>query len=1015
MLNSKVEKMIDVASETGKATINELSQLQGSMSSITPEQVDIIEKKRKEYLSNIDKDDSVAVRLMSQYASNVYQAYLSEITTKYSPKIGSPNINIENRLRYFDITKWVIDPEEENTEKLTNVYQVLSQQDCSIALIYQRSQVGCKVILAVANIGENDSPDIADQYVGRIKKSIKGNFPGATLAEDVQVGSPIQYVQVQDESTFYYSLAAVSNLASDKSEGFISQSMEKLLDGIVPENKSEEYSLVLLATPYKSVQQAKDDLANKYTALSSMAQLQTNVAITEGEMLGTASNLGANIGVNFGVSAGVNIGRTINNVKQIGSNTGETRTFTNYGVKHLLDTIEKQMARLEESDALGMWKFAAYAISANVNIAEDVAHMYLALTQGNDSFVSKAKVNVWQGGMVGDCSAISSILENVYMLRHPEFAVCSDENESFAYPTPVDLTTKISGKDLARALNFPRKSVSGFPVIEAVAYGRDVQRYSANDQGKTIPIGQIVHMRNKEKDKTVKLSTRSLTSHTFITGSTGTGKTTATLQLIEQARKEGVNILVIEPTKGEYKDKVGGIYTVLGTNENVTDKLIKMNPFWFPQHVHVLEHIDRLIEILNASWPMYAAMPAVLKDAIERAYINSGWNLTTSESLGVYPTFFDLLETLPEVMDDSMYSKDTKSDYSGALITRVKSLTNGLNKSIFCDEYGVSDKELFEKNVIVDISRIGSVETKSLIMGVLIMKLQEYWIDKGEFSKELKHLTVLEEAHNILRRTSTAQAQEGANLQGKSVEMITNGIAEMRAYGEGFIIADQAPNLLDEAVIRNTNTKIVLRLPDADDRITVGKSCSLNEKQIDEIGKLPDYTAVVYQNDWIEAVLCYFSDFTDVSKYEKLKELNNIKERDNSNRFIMYLFDEKNKIELTDGEKTDALQWIEKLQLSSNTKRLLRRAFVERNIDRKALAYNMFQGKMIARVLDENYDENKAIELATRKIRTLCSIKDEDVLHQICMQIILQVCMLKDGSNFADRYKEIAERRAGLV
>ena len=32
----------------------------------------------------------------------------------------------------------------------------------------------------------------------------------------------------------------------------------------------------------------------------------------------------------------------------------------------------------------------------------------------------------------------------------------------------------------------------------------------------------------------------------------------------------------------------------------------------------------------------------------------------------------------------------------------------------------------------------------------------------------------------------------------------------MRTYGEGFVIADQSPGLLDMSVIRNTNTKIVL-------------------------------------------------------------------------------------------------------------------------------------------------------------------------------------------------------------
>ena len=127
-------------------------------------------------------------------------------------------------------------------------------------------------------------------------------------------------------------------------------------------------------------------------------------------------------------------------------------------------------------------------------------------------------------------------------------------------------------------------------------------------------------------------------------------------------------------------------------------------------------------------------MPAVLKDAIERSYVNKGWNLQKSVSSfgeeNIFPTFMDLLVTLPEVMEDSSYSGDTKSDYSGALITRIKSLTNGLNGQLLCSGKEIPENELFEKNVIVDLSRVGAGETKSFFMGILIMKLQEYHMGK---------------------------------------------------------------------------------------------------------------------------------------------------------------------------------------------------------------------------------------------------------------------------------------------
>ena len=169
----------------------------------------------------------------------------------------------------------------------------------------------------------------------------------------------------------------------------------------------------------------------------------------------------------------------------------------------------------------------------------------------------------------------------------------------------------------------------------------------------------------------------------------------------------------------------------------------------------------------------------------------------------------------------------------------------------------IEDQELFDENVIVDLSRVGSTETKALIMGILILKLQEHRIACVDGSNsDLCHITVLEEAHNLLKRTSTEQSSETANLLGKSVEMLANSIAEMRTYGEGFIIADQSPGLLDLSVIRNTNTKIIMRLPDFSDRELVGKAAGLNDAQIIELSKLPCGVAAIYQNDWISPVLC---------------------------------------------------------------------------------------------------------------------------------------------------------------
>ena len=163
---------------------------------------------------------------------------------------------------------------------------------------------------------------------------------------------------------------------------------------------------------------------------------------------------------------------------------------------------------------------------------------------------------------------------------------------------------------------------------------------------------------------------------------------------------------------------------------------------------------------------------------------------------------------------------------------------------------------------------------------------------------------MLEEAHNLLKKTSTEQSSENANMVGKSVEMLTNAIAEMRTYGEGFMIVDQAPNMLDTAVIRNTNTKIVLKLPESNDREITGGAIALKEKQFDELAKLPTGVAAVYQNNWQEAVLCSLPKFEALGAVftENREPVSSVKRRKNENDVLLHLLIKK---ELTDTEEQD--------------------------------------------------------------------------------------------------------------
>lgn len=545
--------------------------------------------------------------------------------------------------------------------------------------------------------------------------------------------------------------------------------------------------------------------------------------------------------------------------KSLATTSGESiqLSYENRAVKTLLDRIDEQIKRMRSCEDFGMFDTCAYFAAKDYDVVIAAASVFKSITRGENSSIESSAVNVWK-----EAEDVGYIKDYLMRFYHPEFLTVIDENHHYS----TTATMLVSGKELSYQMALPKKSVAGVPVVECAEFGREVITLSGHSGN--LPLGKIYHMHKQEKG-IVKLDANSLTAHTFITGSTGSGKSTTIYKLLDELTNmtvgdtdETVKFMVIEPAKGEYKNALAknkqfGI-KVYGTNPNIT-ALLRINPFKFPSDkIHIYEHLDKLTEIFNVCWPMYAAMPAVLKAAMENAYRSAGWNLVKSENPhgAIFPSFVDVALEVERYINKSEYSEENKSNYKGSLLTRLESLTNGINRLIFTAD-DIEDSTLFDENVIIDLSRVGSTETKALIMGILILKLQEHRIAcLDEPNSDLRHVTVLEEAHNLLKRTNTEQSSETANLLGKSVEMLANSIAEMRTYGEGFIIADQSPGLLDMSVIRNTNTKIIMRLPDFSDRDLVGKAAGLNDDQIIELAKLPRGVAAVYQNDWISPVLC---------------------------------------------------------------------------------------------------------------------------------------------------------------
>jgi hypothetical protein len=126
--------------------------------------------------------------------------------------------------------------------------------------------------------------------------------------------------------------------------------------------------------------------------------------------------------------------------------------------------------------------------------------------------------------------------------------------------------------------------------------------------------------------------------------------------------------------------------------------------------------------------------------------------------------------------------------------------------------------------------------------------------DPALLRKGLRHISVFEEAHRLLRRTD--QPGPGAH----AVELFAGLLAEIRAYGEGLVIAEQIPSKLVPDIIKNTAVKIMHRLPAMDDRAAVGATVNLSESQSEYLVTLPPGTGAAFTDGMDQPLLVRMPD-----------------------------------------------------------------------------------------------------------------------------------------------------------
>jgi len=396
---------------------------------------------------------------------------------------------------------------------------------------------------------------------------------------------------------------------------------------------------------------------------------------------------------------------------------------------------------------------------------------------------------------------------------------------------------------LAALVRPPEHEVPG--VRLALRPDFDVCTEPAGHEGGGIPLGEVLD-RTMMPAGPFTLSRDSLNRHVFVCGATGAGKSQTVRSLLEAATAQRIPWLVIEPAKAEYRlmaSRMPGIEVIRirpGEPDAVAAGLNPLEPARddsgnrFPLQTHA----DLVRALFIASFRSEEPFPQVLSAALTRVYEEAGWDLALGEPRAgeaAYPALTALQRAAEQVVTEIGYSQRITDDVLGFIRVRLASLRLGTTGRFLEGGHPIDFGALLRKNVVFEIEDVGDDADKAFLMGTVLIRLAEHLRLAHRTAGHaavtgLRHLTVVEEAHRLLRRTEPASAAAGG-AAGHAVEMFAGLLAEIRAYGEGLVIAEQIPARLVPDVIKNTAVKITHRLPAADDRDAVGATMNATQSQ----------------------------------------------------------------------------------------------------------------------------------------------------------------------------------------
>lgn len=534
-----------------------------------------------------------------------------------------------------------------------------------------------------------------------------------------------------------------------------------------------------------------------------------------------------------------------------------------FAAKNYFDNLEKLEQVIEVGMARGMWRVNGYYATDDQGETRRLGSIIKATFSSDQSRPEPFRILEYHPQNVP--YSFRQVIKMPCFIVDPLEGIDAHPLGTWTregIPQPITIfafkyQSVLNSDQLATLCQLPSKEFPGFYIDRYVEF--DLSNRMKESIKDSVPIGDICIAGRKETEATTQnvysMEKNDFTRHALIIGITGGGKTNTSKSILNTLyNKKGTNFLVIESAKREYWElrNIKGfedlwVFT-LGAEASNTSVRYRINPFETLPQISLQTHIDYLLSTFKAAFDLYPPMPYILEKAVYQVYSDRGWDIvenTNKYGLTEYPTLSDLYNKIDVIVDEMGYHQEVQSNVKAALQARVYSLMIGGKGAMLNTAKSVPISELLTRPVVMELEDLGDDETKSFVIGLLLVQLYEYGksqMTKG--SKNLSHILMVEEAHRLLKNVS--ESGEGGNSRAKSVEFFCNLLAEIRTFGQGIIIADQIPTKLAPDTIKNTNLKIVHRTVAAQDRETIGKAMNMSEEQIEYLSSLRRGYAAVY-------------------------------------------------------------------------------------------------------------------------------------------------------------------------